>query len=135
PGHLVLPSALVWAGTLGSHSRLLATDGAYWPRGSENAPYPASRNLRIAAKHCVTSPQMLTSRFFEHRKIERVGLAAFLKSGAKWNWKGKVVLLADADSKKYVGPGLPSSDAVAHEHWLLARMLDNLLTGETIRRE
>jgi class 3 adenylate cyclase len=135
PGHLVLPSALVWAGAMGSSSRILTSEGAFWPRTGERVPYPATRNLKIGTKHCATAPHMLTSDFFKKRGIERVGLSEFLKRGNRWNWKDKVVLLANGDSRKYMGPGDRSSDAIAHEHWLMARLLDNLLTGETIQRE
>jgi class 3 adenylate cyclase/CHASE2 domain-containing sensor protein len=136
-GSFLIPSSLVWGAAYTTESRLSTHAGPDWPRPREKLSFSPTGRLRIAYKHCLSSPGMLTGEFLSQRGIQRVSLVDLLESSAAFDFKGKIVLLATSDMRRFRGPGKATAgdDGIVPESLLAARFLDDLVEARMIRRD
>lgn len=136
-GFFLLPSSLVWAASYALQARIQTSVGPSWPRPAEGLPYAPKSRLQIAYKHCLTSPSIITSKYLKDRHIERLSLVDLISARTAPNLKGQLVVLGRHDMRRFRGPGVTAreEEAIVSESDLVARFLDGMLEGKSIRRE
>ena len=141
-GAFVIPSSFVWATAYASGRSFTTTTGAAWPRLNEEAPVSTENPIQVGFRHCVSSPQMFTSDFFSDRHLETISMVDIIDGVYQGSLDGKLVILASESSSGFPGPGrpIPGGESVAQdnkvkEYQFAARLIDDMLTGKSIRRE
>ena len=141
-GKFVLPSSFVWAAAYASGRSFVTKTGAAWPRRDEDAPVSTANPINVGFRHCVSSPQMFTSDFFKERNLQTVALVDLIEGTYQESLEGKIVILASESSSGFPGPGRPelggdaeAKDNKVKEYQFAARLIDDLITNESIRRE
>ena len=129
---IAIPSAVAWAGALGTGRNITTSFGASWRHPRFRFP------LHLAGKHCLSSPGTSTRKFFEARKIRILPFHELLTAKRLPDLRGHIALLANARMKSFLGPGAVAGkvgSGVVPEHYLNARFLDDLVSNRAIRRD
>lgn len=147
-GSFLLPSSLTWFTAYVTGSGFKTATGAAWPRHGEEAPVRPDSKMAVGYRHCVSSPQIITSDFFAARSIKRISMASIIDGTNYESLSGKAVILALEDVSGFSGPGKPyiaedppgSGNMVVREnsvknYQFAARLIDDMITGRVIRRE
>lgn len=135
-GSFVIPSSLVWAASYASGRAFMTETGAGWPRQNEETSVSPTDPIRVGYRHCVSAPQAQTEDFLAERGIRKISMGDIVDGTVSTDFKGKIVLLGYENSTGFVGPGnSSSSDKNVKDYEFSARLIDDMITGRSIRRE
>ncbi len=135
-GQYVIPSALIWVSAYTKQTGFKTQSGAGWPPSGKVTSAAMKKKALVGEKQCFSSPELTTHQFLQTRRIETISFESFLQSEKTWKWANRLVVLARSDMRLYRGPGHVTNDddGVVPEQLLVARFLDDLLSGKTVWR-
>lgn len=131
PGDLVIPSALVYAASELAPGPVRLGNGVL----VNDARMPKAKSLVIEEQHCAPQASLDTADYMRERKLATVSFLDVVKGRQLDLLKGKLIVLASSDARKVKGPGaFGAADGITTEYRLAARLLDGIVSNDTVRR-
>ncbi len=131
PGSLVVPSALVYAAAEMAAGPVRLANGITVSEGRA----PKAKATVLEEQHCAPQASVSTDDYLVARKLATLSFLDVVGGKRLDQLKGKLVVLTSSETRKVKGPGdLGTIDGITTEYRMAARLLDGVISGDTVRR-